>query len=104
MDLQESTTDGSNLDHGRDIALDVGLLNGTVRVVVDVALKVLGIEGAGDQTLVNSAGSTHQPKGDHGKPELPVEDLAGLAEVLQAEDVDRLLRTACHGEIAERRG
>ncbi|KAI6754652.1 hypothetical protein HG530_012404 [Fusarium avenaceum] len=57
---EESTT--------KYIGLDVGLLNKRVVLEVDVFLKVLGLEGARDETLVNSTGSAHETKGKHGEP------------------------------------
>lgn len=66
--LQESTADGSDLNHGRDIGLDVGLLDLGVGAIVDVALKVLRVEGAGDETLVNTPSGTHQTERQNGEP------------------------------------
>lgn len=66
--LQESTTNGTNLDHGRNIGLDVGLLDLAVGTVVDIALEILGVEGAGNETLIDTTGSTHQAKGNDGEP------------------------------------
>lgn len=44
--LHQSATDGSDLDHGGDIGLDVGLLDLGVRVIVDGGLEVDRVESA----------------------------------------------------------
>lgn len=67
-DIQQSTTYTPQLDHRGNVSLDVALLDLTVRVKVDGALKVDRVKGTGDQALVDSAGSTQEPKGDDGKP------------------------------------
>ena len=94
--LQESTAHRANLNHCRHISFDVGLLQLAVRGVVDLALKVLGIECTRNQTFIDASGSSHQPEGNDGKPKPQVEDLFGLAQVLQAKDIDWLLWAGCH--------
>lgn len=91
------TGDGAELDHGRHIGLDVGLLHRGKGLDVNGRLKVVRVEGARDEALVDAARGAEQAKGNHGKPQAPVEDTLRLAEVLEAEDVDGFLDAACHG-------
>ena len=95
-DIHESSPNTADLDHGRDIGLDVGLLHLGIRVIVDGALEVLGVEGTGDETFVDAASGTEQTEGDDGEPNLPVEDLLRLVQVLQLEDVDGFLDSSGH--------
>ncbi|KAK6725145.1 hypothetical protein SNK04_003949 [Fusarium graminearum] len=66
--LHQSTTNGTNLHHGRDIGLDVGLLNLRVRLIVDLFLEILGVEGSRDETLIDTSGGTEERKGHDGEP------------------------------------
>lgn len=47
--IQQRSWDRAQQDHGRDIALDVCLLAGRVRVKVDRLLKGWGVECGGDE-------------------------------------------------------
>lgn len=59
---------------------------------MDRSLKILGIECAGYQALVDTARGAHETERDHGEPEVPVEDLSWFGEVPEAEDIDWFLR------------
>ena len=98
LSLHESAAHGANLDHGGDVGLDVGLVGVVEGVVLDGILEVGRVEGARDETLVDTARGAEETKGDDGEPEPPVEDALGLAGVSQAEDVDWLLDTTSHCE------
>lgn len=65
---EESTSNRSKLDHSRDIASDVGLLDSIIRVKVDGALEIHRVKGSRDETLVDTTGSAHEAKGEHGEP------------------------------------
>jgi hypothetical protein len=96
LDSHDGAADAAYLHHGRDIRLDVGLLDRAVVLIVDILLEVLGFEGAGDEAFVDSAGSTKKPKRHNSKPQAPVEDAFWLTEISKSEDVDRLLHTTSH--------
>lgn len=51
----------------------------------------------GQEPTINASSGSQQTKRKDGEPETPVEDLLWDVEVLQLEDVDGLLGTACHG-------
>jgi hypothetical protein len=65
---KQSTSNRSKLDHSRDIASDVGLLDRIVRVKVDSALEIHRVKGSRDEALVDTTGSAHEAKGEHGEP------------------------------------
>lgn len=92
----KSTTDGTDLNHSRDIGLDVGLLDVGVRLIVDSVLEVGRVESTRDETLIDTTGRTKHTERDDSKPQTPVEDALGLAEVFQTKDVDGFLDTTCH--------
>lgn len=88
--------DGAELDHGGYIGLDVGTLHRVVVFDVNGILEIIRVERSGDETLVDAARGAEETEGDDGKPQTPVEDTRGLAEVLETEDVDGFLDAACH--------
>lgn len=65
---QESTRDRAELDHGRDIALDVRQVAGTEGVETETFLEYFGVEDPSDQTLVNTASGTHEAKCENCEP------------------------------------
>lgn len=65
---------------------------------MNCVLEVMGVEGAGDETLINTTSSTKKAKGHNGKPEAPIEDASRFPKVLEAEDVDGLFHAACHDD------
>ena len=94
--LHESSGDGTNLDHGSNIGLDVCLGLFAVGLEVNLFLEIVRLEGSGNETLVDTAGSTQQREGNHGQPQTPVEGALWLTEILQLEDVDGFLDTSSH--------
>ena len=71
-------------------------MNRVVILDVNGILEIIRVEGTGNETLVDTACGAEETKRDDGKPQTPVEDTRGLAEVLETEDVDRFLDAACH--------
>jgi hypothetical protein len=57
---------------------------------------VLAVEGAADEALIDTTSGAEEGEGEHGKPESPVEDLLGFAQVSELEDIDWLLDAARH--------
>lgn len=94
--LHESSGDGTNLDHGSNIGLDICLGLFAVGLEMNLFLEIVRLERSGNETLVDTAGSAQQGEGDHGQPQTPVEGALRLTEILQLEDVDGFLNASSH--------
>lgn len=93
---QESSTNRSNLNHGRHIALDVGLLNLAVAAQVNRLSEVWRFESATNETFVDPTGSSQESESEHCKPESAIEDLFRLVGRIQPEDVYWLFSWNAH--------
>lgn len=88
---EESTSNGTDLDHGRDVALDVGVADLVKLVEAELFLEALGVKGTRDQTFVNTSSGAHDAETEDGKPQTPVEDLLWVIAPVELEDVDGFL-------------
>jgi hypothetical protein len=92
--VHECASCRTDLNHGRNIGLDIGSFRLRVVAVVDGALKCGCIESTGDESFVDSSSSAEKAERNNSKPQTPVKDTLGLAEVFQLENVDGFLNSS----------
>ena len=84
----------TDLNHSRNIGLNIGLFRLRVVAVVDGLLKCGCIKSACDKSFVDSSSGAKKAERNNSKPQTPVENAFRLAEIFQLEDVDGFLNTS----------
>jgi len=98
LNLQSSASNTSNLDHGRDVGLDVGILEARGWGKVEKVPEIGRVEGTTDQALINTTGSAHDTEGEDSKPESPVENLRRVIAAVELENVEGV-SSSTHDEL-----
>lgn len=93
LKVHECASCGADLNHSRNIGLDIGSFRLRVVAVVDGVLKCGCIESTGDKPFVDSSSGAEKAERNNSKPQTPVKNALGLAEIFQLEDVDGFLNS-----------
>lgn len=88
LNLQSRASNASNLDHSRDIGLDVGILEARGWGKMKGLSEIGRVESTTDQALINTTRRTHDPEGEYGEPESPIEDLRRVIATVELEDIE----------------
>jgi hypothetical protein len=65
---EESAGDRTELNHGGDIALDIGECIFIETVETETSLEYVGVENASDETLIDTASGAHETECEDSEP------------------------------------